>query len=162
MPLDYGSARPRRSPAQTAVVAAAAMTGLGFTGWLVGGAYLKHRQEALGLRSSWTLRGAPCPALTRAEFETRRLTAPKSFRYGAAVFHRRFGHAQCTELRRGGGWSTTTDPACQFTSPGALRVTTAKGDWYFAPGPGRPATIYTPDGVARCVLASNFTLGSSR
>ena len=43
-----------------------------------------------------------------------------------------------------------------FSKALLLKVTTAKGAFYFAPGTGKPATVMTRDGVPRCVLASNF------
>ncbi len=65
----------------------------------------------------------------------------------------------CYALRYGRGFGSAVYPACQFTSPTTLRVTTKKGDWYFHPGFAQPATVATPRGIARCVMASNFRIG---
>jgi hypothetical protein len=35
-------------------------------------------------------------------------------------------------------------------------VTTAAGDFYFAPGIGRPATVSAGEGQPSCVLGSNY------
>ena len=50
--------------------------------------------------------------------------------------------------------SDASYPVCQFDRPGDLRVRTVKGEWRFRPGPGHPATVSAPHGVARCVLAT--------
>ena len=156
--MDYGvpSRPPLRLHSGVAFGGAAVM--LAFSAWLLGGAYLKHRDDALALAQRFTIDGPSCPSLSRNEFLARGLKAPKGLIYEDAVFYRRFGHMECGAIRYGRGWSPAVYPVCQFTSPGALRVTTPKGDWYFEAPPGQPATLSTPHGRARCVMASNFTL----
>lgn len=151
-------ARPRRGPGQKAVLAVAALAALAFPVWLLGGAYLKDRAEAVTLAREWSVEGRACPSLTRAEFERQGLKASKGLHYEGVEFWRQFGHVSCSPIRHdaGAGWGAYA--VCQFTSPNVLRVTTRKGEWYFAPGLGQPATVSTPRGHARCVLASNFTL----
>ena len=151
-------ARRRLTGGQKVVLAVAALVAAAFPAWLLGGSYLKTRAENIARARDWAIDGVPCPALTAAEFQARGLTAPKGVLYEGVVFFRQFGHMACAPLRDqgGGGWRTYV--ACQFTSPNALKVVTRKGEWRFAPGMGRPATVTTADGVVRCVLNSKFRL----
>ena len=128
-----------------------------FLGGLTG-RYLTIRATRIADAKAWTVAGPPCPQLTEAEFTARKLKAPKTTDYEDVVFGRQFGHMDCRALRYGAGWGTETYPVCQFTSPSALTVATDKGRWFFAPGPGKPATVAVPRGEARCVMDSNFTL----
>ena len=132
---------------------------LAFAGWLYGGSYLRQRDAALFRAREAAVEAPPCPEVTRAQFEARRLKRFKATLYEDVVFGRQFGHMDCSALRYGGGWGTSTYPVCQFTGPGLLSVKTAKGEWFYAPGPGQPATIGAPRGQARCVMGSNFTIG---
>lgn len=150
--------RPRMGPAQKLVVGLALLGVLAFPAWLFGGSYLKRRDAALTLAREWAIEGPPCVSLTRAEFEARGLKVRKGTVYEGAAFYRAFGHMECSALRYGAGWSQRVYPVCQFTSPRALRVTTGKGDWYYALEPGQPATVSAPNGEARCVLAANFNM----
>jgi hypothetical protein len=125
--------------------------------YLVGGGYLRQRDAALARARDVAVEGPPCIPLTRAEFEARGLKAPKSTLYEGVEFGRQFGHVECNALRYGDGWGARTYPVCQFTSPTALYVRTEKGAWFYAPGRGVPATVFVPDGEARCVLASNYS-----
>jgi hypothetical protein len=143
---------------QKLTMVAGALIFLGFAGWLYGGDYLRQRDLALGRAGEAKVEGPPCPQLTAAEFVARKLKAPKLTSYEGVVFGRQFGHMDCSALRYGAGWSTEMYPVCQFTSPSALSVKTDKGEWFFAPGPGQPATIAVPHGQPRCVMDSNFNL----
>lgn len=151
--------RRRRTAAQKIVICVAAAVAIALPAWLLAQSYLGKRQAALFLASEAEVAGAPCPSLTRAEFDGRGLKATKATFYEGVTFARQFGHMECRALRYGGGWGAKVYPVCQFTSPKALRITTARGEWYFAPGPGQPATVGAPNGQARCVMASNFTIG---
>lgn len=148
----------RLTRGQVVTIAAAALMFLGFAGWLYGGSYLRQRDFAMSRAAEATVLGPPCPELTAAEFAARKLKAPKATNYENVIFARQFGHMDCRSLRYGGGWGTDTYPVCQFTSPAALHVRTARGEWFYAPGPGQPATVATPHGHARCVMDSNFRL----
>lgn len=152
--------RRRLTGGQKLAMAAGALIFLAFAGWLYGGDYLRQRDLALGRAGEAKVEGAPCPQLTAAEFTARRLRAPKLTSYEGIVFGRQFGHMDCSALRYGAGWGTETYPVCGFTSPNALSVRTGKGEWFFAPGPGQPATVAVPHGQPRCVMDSNFTLPS--
>lgn len=150
--------RMRLTAGQKITLAVAAALAVAVTIYVFGGAYLKDRREALVLARDWTITGPPCPSLTREQFESRKLKAPKTTDYAGVTLARQFGHVTCSPLRYGDGWGLSHYVVCQFTSPNVLRVTTKKGDWYFEPGMGRPATISTPRDQASCVLASKFRL----
>jgi hypothetical protein len=143
---------------QWAAVALGVALFLGFAGWLYGGSYMRQREAALSRAAESKVEGPPCPAISRAEFEARRLKRFKATLYEGVVFGRQFGHMDCRALRYGGGWGTSTYPVCQFTGPGLLQVKTRQGEWFYAPGPGQPATAGAPRGQARCVMGSNFTI----
>ena len=150
--------RMRLTRGQKLTIALAGSIAVGFPVYVFVGTYLKARTEALTRAREWTIEGPPCPSLTRAQFEARGLKAPKGLQYSGVTVSRQFGHVSCSYLRYGDGWGPDTYVVCQFTSPNVLRVETAKGQWYFVPGMGQPATISTPRDQARCVMASNFTL----
>jgi hypothetical protein len=159
MGADLGIRKPRRrSLTEKAVWAVFAMVALGFPLSVVVRDYLDGRDVALNLAREWTIEGPACPSLTRAQFEARGLKVRRGTVYEDAEFYREFGHMSCSGLRDGAGWGTALYPVCQFTSPRALKVVTRKGEWYFDPGPGQPATVAAPHGQVRCVLAANFTM----
>lgn len=149
--------RRRLTAGQKVTLVAAALIAVSLPGWFLAQSYLGKREAALFLASEATVDGPPCPSLTKAQFEAQGLKAPKATLYEGVTFARQFGHMDCRSLRYGAGWGTEVYPVCQFTSPKALKITTAKGEWYFNPGPGQPATVGAPRGQARCVMASNFT-----
>lgn len=153
-----GVRRRRLTVGQKMVFAVSAAVALAIPSWMFGGSYLRQREAALSRASEARIVGPPCPALTRAQFEAQGLKAPKATLYADVVFARQFGHMDCRLLRYGAAWATEAYPVCQFTSPSALKITTPKGEWYFATGVGQPVTISAPHGQARCVLASNFTM----
>ena len=153
-----GVRRRRLTVGQKVAIVLAGLGFLAFAAWLYGGSYLRQREAALFRAQEAAVGGPPCPQLTAAEFAARKLKAPKATQYEGVIFARQFGHMDCSTLRYGGGWGTKTYPVCQFTSPYALRIVTPKGEWFYAPGPGQPATVGAPHGQARCVMASNFNL----
>jgi hypothetical protein len=155
---DYG-ARTRERPVLPLPAIGIA---LGLTAAIAGAAehYSLSKRAELGEATAreWTITGSPCPAVSAADFVRRKLQAPQSFAYDDAVFGRRFGHVSCGAVADHGGRGLRSYPVCQFTSPAVLRVKTPKGEFFFAPGVGKPATISIPHGVPRCVMASNFRL----
>jgi hypothetical protein len=152
--------RRRLTGGQKLAMAAGALVFLGFAGWLYGGDYLRQRELALGRAGEAKVEGPPCPPATAAGLAARRMKVRKLTNYEGVIFGRQFGHMDCRTLRYGAGWGTAIYPVCQFTSPSALSVKTDKGEWFFAPGPGQPATVAVPHGRPRCVMDSNFTLPS--
>ena len=154
--------RMRLTPGQKITFVIAGVIIVALPAWVLGGTYLKDRNAALALSRSWTIEGRPCPTLSAAAFAERGFKAPKSVDYSGVVVSRQFGHIACSALRYGQAWGLSEYVVCQFTSPNVIKVETRKGEWYFAPGMGQPATISTPQDEARCVLASNFTLNPRR
>jgi hypothetical protein len=150
--------RRRLTTGQKLSIGAAALVFLGFAAWLYGGDYMRQRDLAFSRAAEAKVDGPPCPTVTVQAFAAKRLKAPKRTNYEGVIFGRQFGHMDCRTLRYGAGWGTAVYPACQFTSPNVLTVTTDKGTWRFHPGAGQPATIATPHGEARCVMGSNFRL----
>ena len=148
----------RLTRGQKITLGVAASLAVALPAYIFGGAYLKNRTAALALAREWNIVGPPCPDLTRAQFEAQGFKARKGLEYAGVMVSRQFGHVTCSQLRYGEGWGLASYVVCQFTSPNVLKVETAKGEWYFAPGMGQPATISTPHGQARCVMASKFTL----
>lgn len=127
-------------------------------GWVATHIVAKDREMLRGRiadAKAWAIDGPPCPRITRAQFLTPGLKGPRRFDYEEVTFFRRFGHVACAPIYEKGGRGRRFHPACQFTSPGDLMVRTAKGEWYFRAGRGQPATIFTTQDEARCVLASN-------
>jgi hypothetical protein len=127
--------------------------------WMFGGAFIKERERSIAA-SAAAHAGAPaCPTLTAGEFEAAHHRRLQGVQYLNGTFVRQHGPVECvTAADRKGPLKTYA--VCAFTSPSVLKVTTAKGDWYFAPGVGQPATVSTAGDVARCVLASDFTIAT--
>jgi len=150
--------RQRRTKAEIGAIVAGALLALAFPAWLVVGSFLKHRAESVELAREWSIDGHPCPQVTAAAFQARGLKAPQGVVYENATYFRQFGHMSCSPIRDDGGTGLGVYSVCQFTSPNVLRVRTRKGEWFFVPGPGQPATIATPHDEARCVMSSNFRL----
>jgi hypothetical protein len=159
MAADYGVRRKGRRMAlpMTAVAGAVAVTAV-IAGLAEHGAIAKRRALNVAAAKEWTISGPPCPAITARQFVQRGLKAPQAFEYDGLVIGRQFGHVSCGALAYDNGRSLSTYPVCQFTGPGVLRVQTRKGEFFFEPGLGKPATISIPHGVPACVLASHFTL----
>jgi hypothetical protein len=102
----------------------------------------------------WKVAGPPCPSLTRQAFQAQPIKTSQSFRMESVVFARAYGYSSCGELPAKGGLQALV--VCEFTNPGVLAVTTAAGEFYFAPGIGGPATVSAADGPPSCVMASNY------
>lgn len=118
----------------------------------------KSRDAAIAHAKDWNIQGPPCPSLTAAEFAAKHYTAKKTFPYEEVTLGRLAGDASCSDVKDDGGKGFGTDKVCQFTAPATLTVTTDKASYYFVPGVGQPSTIIIHRGVARCVMASKFTM----
>lgn len=118
----------------------------------------KNRRDAIAETTAAAgvaaLAGPPCQVVTAEAFAPQAAKARKVFEFNGDTYARRFGHLDCNLTAVKGVRDPV--PVCQFTGPQALSVTTAKGSYYFLPGPGQPATIRVVDEVATCVMASNF------
>jgi len=122
--------------------------------------FTQHRDTNVAANKDWAITGPPCPSLSKAEFTAKGYKAPKSFDYDDVKMARKAGHASCQDLQTNGGKGFSHDQACQFTSPAALIITTPKGEFFYTPEVGHPATVYVHEGVPRCVLGGKFTLQS--
>jgi hypothetical protein len=115
-----------------------------------------NRETAVADAKAWTIQGPPCPSLTRDAFQAQNLKPRRSFDYREVKLARAYGHVECRQIKNGGGQGLGSHTVCQFTSPAVLQVTTSKGDFFFLPGIGKPATVSIEQGVARCVLAGDY------
>jgi len=136
-------------------VAALILVGGGIYAWFD----FSHASKKEAARAAeWDIAGPPCPEMTAADFAKTGYRLRNDFAYEGVQFRMAAGHADC-DLK---GYNTLTRtggaPACQFTSPNALSVRTDKGEQFFVPGVGKPATVTVEGGRARCVAASNFKL----
>jgi hypothetical protein len=142
---------PRRAWIALAVIAALAV------GWRLVDRYQHIQRTRIADAKAWAIEGPPCPRITEAAFLDGSRKPIRKFDYEEVAFLRRDGHVDCAPIYDGGGRSTRFHAVCQFTNPESLQVRTQKGDWAFRPGPGRPATVSTADGEARCVMAAKIT-----
>lgn len=117
-----------------------------------------QRGKAIATAQAWSIQGPPCPSLSKAQFEAQVYPAKREFEYGGVTFARHAGHVDCAAVTADGGKGMSRFPVCSFTSPVVVKVMTEKGESYFVPGPGKPATVSTQDGQAACVLASGLKL----
>lgn len=155
MGVDYGVRPARRIPWLTIIGVALAVL---IVGGMMANELLKRRALAIATAKEWSIAGPPCPTITAAEFTARKFRLRQTFDYGGATFARSAGHVSCASVADKGGKGLGSFPVCQFTSPAVVKVTTAKGEFFFVPGAGQPATVSAPHGVAACVMASKFTL----
>jgi hypothetical protein len=137
-----------------AVVVATAAVGL------IGWNFLKERTANVATARAWDIKGPPCPALSAADWITKRYKAEKHFDYDGIDIGRHAGDASCSDVKDHGGTGFSTIRVCQFTSPAVLTVTSKKGSFYFVPGVAQLASLIIEDDTPRCVMASNYTLNS--
>ncbi|CAN5807343.1 hypothetical protein BH11PSE1_BH11PSE1_23030 [soil metagenome] len=114
------------------------------------------RAHALLMSRAFTGTGKVCPEITPADLAARGRPLKNVFGFHQVWFARRFGHADYAlvgeyEPNAGDGY-----PACRFTAPAVLRVTTVDQDRVFDVGVGQAATVTVRDGVARCALTEPF------
>lgn len=153
MSLDYGvsAAHRRHGLVRKALIGFAVLFVLVF-----GAAFLQHQRQRVADAQEWKIEGPPCPTLTAQAFAAAQMKAPKGLTFDGVRFARRFGHVDCNEIAYDDGKGLGGFPVCQFTGPGTLQVTTPKGDFFFNPGVGQPATVAVPHDAPTCVMASNF------
>jgi hypothetical protein len=122
----------------------------------VGGAlWWRHRQADIADARAWTVIGPPCPAVDRATFLAQPYEARQAFETDGIRWARSSAVVECQTIRSDGGVGGEVYPVCQFSSPRALQITTAKGDFYFVPPLGQKATVTVRGGVASCVLGAS-------
>jgi hypothetical protein len=117
-----------------------------------------RRQEAQAFTQDLTVKGAPCPSWTAAQYAAQPLRAKQVFSFDMIDFGRRFGHVECGVAGMHGADKLGERDVCQFTGPAVLEIKTGKGSFYFAPGVGVPATVSVQHGVPSCVMASKYRL----
>lgn len=112
------------------------------------------RREAAETAAAWQITGRACP--TPAPGAAPR-TLPRQMVYQEVTIARQVGGgANCNTIRENGNGEELK--ICQFIVPGALRVTTAKGTYHFAPRPGENASIVVRADEPTCVLHINQAL----
>jgi hypothetical protein len=153
MPIRQGRAS-RLNPLH---VVAAAVVSAAVVGMLAYN-FVQTRDKNVATAQAWKIDGPPCPSLTKAQFTAQGYKAPKSFDYDDIKIARKAGNASCQDLKQGGGAGLFHDQACQFTGPAALIVTTKKGEFFYVPEAGKPATVFVHDGTPRCVLGGKYKL----
>ncbi len=102
--------------------------------------------------------GPPCPAVSAAAFQSalknQGLTLKYVFDFNGDTFGRAIGDGDCDVAAASGSGGLGSYDVCQFNAPAVLYVKTGKGESFFLPGVGHKATVMTPGGVARCVMAA--------
>jgi hypothetical protein len=149
---DYGAVR-RFGLAHVIGAVVVATAGIGFLGY----EFVRDRNAHIATAKAWDIQGPPCPEVSAATWEARRLKAPKVFDYDETQFGRWSGDASCSDVKDRGGKGFGTDKVCQFTNPTVLTVASPAGTFYYEPGVSQPATLSLHKDVPRCVLASKFT-----
>jgi len=156
MPLDYGL-RGRRKTSRGLWVGLA--VGAAVAAAILARNWSYHRR--LELDQGWVSAAQACPTISAAAYAARGYRArERATEYDGMTLARQFGHVMCKDVDTAGGWGFVTHPACQFTSPTAIRVRRDGVEAFFEPGPGRLATVSLEPGGARCALSGRFTLFS--
>ncbi len=152
MTYDYGSSRSRRAPMGLWIVTVLAVAAIG----AVTHYFLDKRAKELAAEArAWTVVGPPCPQVTKAVFDAQPFQARQVTNINGVRWARSSATIMCQGIASDGGRGAVLDPVCQFSSPRVLRITTAKGDFYFVPGLGQKATVTVKDGVATCVMGAS-------
>lgn len=98
--------------------------------------------------------GRPCPTLSPDAYAktlmATRVLPGRHFGFGGAFFARASGGVSCVMTHAGGG---AAFPACRFSNPKVLQISTAKGRFDFLPGSG-PATVTVRHGEAACTMGA--------
>ena len=128
---------------------------IGVAACMVGGvvyaSHTSHMARHVAEFQSYQLGGKPCAEVAMAAFEANRAKAEQVFGYEDWRFARAYGHAECTELAADGGRGWTTYPACRFTGPDVVKVTSPRGEArYYVTGPGHGVVLSFPHGQPAC------------
>ena len=151
MTVDYGSARTRKGLGLGTILAAAAVLILAF----VIGNQVWHRPGEIRKAELWAVSGPPCQQVSPQAFQAQPVRIHHRFENDEITFGRGFGHVSCEDIVNDGGKGFGTFTECQFTSPGALQVTTSSGDSYFLTK-ASPATVTVSKSGVGCVLAAKY------
>lgn len=105
------------------------------------------------LKAEWAIVGPACAVPS----EPIRFHRPAhAFTYRGVTFSRRYGNAYCIVAPDGNILSRASHTVCQFSSPGAVSVTTGGRTVLYEPGIGHPATVSIRDGRSSCVVGGWF------
>ena len=105
------------------------------------------------LKTEWAIDGPACEIPAEP---IRFHRSPRAFTYRGVNFKRYYGNVNCIVAPEGTILSNAGHTVCQFSSPGAVRVTTGGRAVTFEPGIGHPATVSIRDGEASCVVGGWF------
>jgi hypothetical protein len=127
------------------------------TVWELGAEHRQIAQSTADAKLS-AIVGPACPQVSAAAFQSAVAAQGRGLRYvfdfNGDSFSRSFGDGDCGVAAANGSLGLGTYDVCEFTSPGVLAVKTSRGQFYFLPGLGQKATVMTPNGIARCVMAA--------
>ena len=151
MTQDYGAGRAPKGIGLSVIVAGAIVLIVAF----VVGDWLWHRPAGMRKAQEWAITGPPCPQVSAQAFQAQPVRIHERFENDDITFGRGYGHVSCDDIVNDGGRGFGTFTECQFTSPGAIEVTTSAGVTYFLTRVS-PATITVKKGAVGCVLAAKF------
>ena len=152
MTSDYGAGKRRRvGPSGPVIAAGAAVLAIVFAV----GAWFLHRPEDIRRAQQWAVSGPPCPQVSAQAFQAQPVKIHERFEDNDISFGRGYGHVSCDDIKENGGKGFGSFTECQFTSPGALQVTTSSGDSYFLTK-ASPATVTVRKSGVGCVLAAKY------
>ncbi|HTI67572.1 MAG TPA: hypothetical protein VL460_08535 [Caulobacteraceae bacterium] len=125
---------------------------------LAGGFWLHELQEGrkatAATAAAWMITGPACPSPAPGAATP---PLPKQMAFDEVAIAREVGGtAACNTIKENGNGATLT--ICQFFAPGAIKVTTKKGTYSFAPERGVDASLVVRDDVPSCVLHVNPAL----
>ena len=156
---EFGRPRPRSLGALMPrfVIAGAVLTVAIGTAWELASEHQAIARSTADARLS-AIVGPACPRVSAAAFQSAVTAQGRglrySFHFNGDIFSRSFGDGDCGVAAAKGSLGLGTYDVCEFTSPGVLAVKTSRGQFYFLPGLGQKATVMTPNGIARCVMAA--------
>ena len=152
MTSDYGGGTGRRrGPSLLVIVVGAVVLVAAF---LVG-SFFWRRPRDIQKAQAWAITGPPCQQVSADAFQAQPVKIHDRFEDEGITFGRGYGHVSCDEIVNDGGKGFGTFTECQFTSPGALQITTKAGVTYFVTGTSRATVTVRKDAVT-CVLAGKF------
>ncbi len=152
MTKDYGAGKRRRvGPSGPVIAAGGAVLAIAF----VVGIWFLHRPEDIRRAQQWAISGPPCPQVSAKAFQAQPVKIHERFEDDGISFGRGYGHVSCDEIKENGGRGFGSFTECQFTSPGAIQVTTSSGDSYFLTRTS-PATVSVRTSGVSCVLAARY------
>ncbi len=105
------------------------------------------------LKTEWAIDGPACEAPAEP---IRFHRAPRVFTYRGIDFKRYYGNVNGIVAPEGNILSNAGHTVCQFSSPGAVSVTTGGRTVTYEPGFGYPATVSIRNGEASCVVGGWF------